>query len=176
MAPTSAIPTFYYVLFGIYEPLLTLTGFIGAIASPQKTHDNQAPWPSGGPPGELPLATLVTVLQLAHVCALIGVVNAFVLHACARHLAFAPALQEKIVRALLTPLLVGDVLHVGVTLWALGESRWDVRSWSPMLWMTLLLGLSLLVPRAMWHLGIWRYVDKRDRQEKGEKGGPNKTK
>ena len=36
MAPTSAIPTFYYVLFGIYEPLLTLTGFLGALADPKK--------------------------------------------------------------------------------------------------------------------------------------------
>lgn len=36
MAPTSAIPTFYYVLFGIYEPILTVTGFLGAIADPKK--------------------------------------------------------------------------------------------------------------------------------------------
>lgn len=36
MTPTSAIPTFYYVLFGIYEPLLTVTGFLGAVVDPKK--------------------------------------------------------------------------------------------------------------------------------------------
>lgn len=35
-APTSAIPTFYYVFFGIYEPILTVTGFLGAMADPKK--------------------------------------------------------------------------------------------------------------------------------------------
>ena len=59
-------------------------------------------------------------------------------------------------------LLIGDFLHVLITLWALGDRKWDVWSWSPLLWTTLLLGLTLLVPRAMWHLGIWRYVHTRD--------------
>jgi len=74
-----------------------------------------------------------------------------------------PALQEKVVGALLTPLVVGDFLHLYVTLWALGEHKWEVRRYSPMLWSTLILGLSLMVPRVAWHLGIGRYVDKRDR-------------
>ncbi|KAI5124937.1 hypothetical protein M0805_007364 [Coniferiporia weirii] len=175
MAPGSAIPTFYYVLFGIYEPLLTITGFVGALVDPKSTHDGQAPWPYGLPPlGDLPLATHVTVLQLAHVCGLVGVINGFVLYACARHLAFAPALQEKIVRALLTPLLVGDVMHILITLWALGDSKWDVKNWTPMLWTTIMLGMTLLVPRVMWHLGIWRYVDNRDGQNR--EGQTNKRK
>ena len=130
-----------------------------------QTHDNQAPWPTGRPPSDpLPRASLVTVVQLAHVCALVGVVNLFVLGAAKRHLAHSPALQEKIVGALLTPLVIGDFLHVGVTLWALGDDCWEPSSWSPLLWTTLLLGLTLLIPRVMWHLGIWRYVDSRDGQ------------
>lgn len=36
MTPTSAIPKFYYLLFGVYEPLVTVTGFLGAIADPKK--------------------------------------------------------------------------------------------------------------------------------------------
>ncbi|KAL5488086.1 hypothetical protein ACEPAI_6194 [Sanghuangporus weigelae] len=163
MAPRSAIPTFYYVLFGVYEPLLTVTGLLGTIADPKKTHDGQAPW-SHPPPEELPLATQVTILQLAHVCALLGVINGFVLRACRRHLAFSPVLQEKIVRALMVPLVIGDALHIGITFWGLGDARWDVRSWSPLLWATLLLGLTLFIPRIMWHLGIWRYVHMRDGQ------------
>ena len=128
-----------------------------------QTHDGQAPW-SQPPPVELPIATKVTILQLAHVCALLGVINGFVLRACRRHLAFSPALQENIVFALMVPLVIGDVLHIAITLCGLGDTRWDVRSWSPLLWVTVLLGLTLFIPRVMWHMGIWRYVHKRDGQ------------
>jgi hypothetical protein len=93
-----------------------------------------------------------------------GVVNFFVLTAIRKHLSTQPAIQEKIVFALMTPLLMGDSMHLFVTLWALGDERWDISQWSPMLWTTIVLGFSLMIPRIMWHLGIWRYVDTRDRQ------------
>lgn len=105
----------------------------------------------------------MTIIQLAHVCALMGLLNVFILTAARKHLAAQPALQEKIVRALFIPLVVGDFMHIYLTLWALGDNRWDITSWSPMLWTTVLAGLSLLIPRVMWHLGIWRYADARDR-------------
>jgi len=165
--PTSAIPAVYYAIFGIYEPLLTVLGCFGALADPKKTHDSQAPWPNNKPPpGPLATATLVTILQLAHVCALVGFINLFVLRATRKHLASQLALQETIVRALLTPLLVGDVVHVVLTLWALDPSeRWAVMSWSPLLSLTVFAGLSLLVPRMMWHAGVGRYVHSRDAVE-----------
>lgn len=100
-------------------------------------------------------------MQLAHVCALVGIINIFVLTA-ARKLNALPALQEKVVFALLAPLLLGDILHLSVTLWSLGDLKWDVVNWSPMLWTTVLIGLSLMIPRIAWHLGIGRYVDRRD--------------
>jgi hypothetical protein len=101
-------------------------------------------------------------MQLAHVCALLGILNIFILGAARKHLGPHPALQEKIVGALFTPLVIGDVIHLYVTLWALGEDKWEVRRYPPMLWTTLIVGLSLLVPRVAWHLGIGRYVHKRD--------------
>ncbi|EPQ59458.1 hypothetical protein GLOTRDRAFT_35098 [Gloeophyllum trabeum ATCC 11539] len=166
--PQSAIPGFYYAVFGFYEPFLTLLGLMGTIVDPKRTHDAQAPWPNGMPPSSpLPQATLVTLFQLAHVCALIGLINVFVLSAARKHLYSQPALQEKIVGALLTPLLCGDVLHLYVTLWALGPERWNVQEWGAVLWSTLLTGLTLIVPRIAWHLGIGRYVDKRDGHFKG---------
>ncbi|KAF8138515.1 hypothetical protein EV363DRAFT_1208209, partial [Boletus edulis] len=144
--PTSAVPDFYYALFAFYEPALTIIGFIGTLCDPETAHNTQAPWSaSSPPPAVLPKASIVTVIQLAH------------------HLASQPALQEKIVRALFIPLLIGDIMHIYVTLWALGDDRWDVSQWSPMLSVTVVLGISLMIPRVMWHLGIWRYVDARDR-------------
>ena len=128
-----------------------------------QTHDQQAPWPSDTPPeGPLPRATLVTIVQLGHVCALLSILNYFVLGAARKYLHPYPALQEKIVGSLLTPLVFGDFMHLYVTFWALGDNRWALSRYTPMLWTTLILGLSLLVPRVAWHLGIGRYVHKRD--------------
>jgi hypothetical protein len=163
MRPTSAIPFPYYTVFAIYEPVLTTLGFVGAMLDPKGTHDYQAPWPNGPPPDELPLATRLTIIQLGHVCALLGLLNVWLLWTARVHLSFHPALQEKVVASLLTPLLIGDVAHLWVTLWALGDQRWNIQNWSPMLFVTFFLGLTLLVPRVMWQLGIGRYVDSRDR-------------
>jgi len=174
---TSALPDFYYALFAFYEPALTIIGFIGALCDPETTHNTQAPWPVGtSPPDILPKASIVTVIQLGHVCALMGLLNLFVLTAARKHLASQPATQEKIIRALLTPLLIGDVLHIYVTLWALGDDRWDVARWSPMLWTTVVLGVSLFIPRVMWHLGVWRYVDARDRIPTPQQGSYSENK
>jgi len=161
--PTSAIPAFYYIVFGWYEPILAILGFVGAMMYPKSVHDQQAPWPSGTPP-EAPLATatMVTLFQLAHVVGLLGSVNFYVLWTARRHLFGQPAIQEKVVGALLTPLLFGDVFHMYVTLWALGDQRWDVKEWSGTLWITMVTGVTLLVSRIAWHLGIGRYVHRRD--------------
>jgi len=163
MSVKSAIPDFYFFCFGAYEPFLTTIGFLGSLVDPTGTHNAQAPWLQDLPPyTTLPTASLVTILQLSHVCALLGLINIFVLSAIRTHLKDQPALQEKIVFSLLTPLLVGDISHLGVTFWALGEHKWDFMNWSPMLWTTVVLGFTLMVPRICWHLGVGRYVDFRD--------------
>jgi len=161
----SALPPIYYAIFCIYEPMLTTMGFIGTLLNPTKTHNIQAPWPPHVvPPVDLPLATKVTIVQLAHVCALVGLINFYLLRTARRYLSNQPALQEKIIGALLLPLLIGDVLHLVVTLWALGDVRWNFSQWSAMLWATVVLGFSLMIPRITWHLGIGRYMDARDRK------------
>jgi len=101
-------------------------------------------------------------MQLAHVCALLGVINMFVLSSARWNLHAFPDLQEKVVFSLLTPLLAGDFFHLYITLSALGDDRWNVRSWTPMLWITVLTGLSLMLPRIAWHLGVGRYMHSRD--------------
>jgi hypothetical protein len=35
-SPTSAIPTFYYIVFGIIEPLITFASLLGGILDPGK--------------------------------------------------------------------------------------------------------------------------------------------
>lgn len=104
------------------------------------------PWPAGvALPQTLPVATTVTILQLAHTCGLLGIINFFVLTAI-RDLR-SPALQEKVATALFTPLVVTDVSHVLVTLYAMGDTRWKVDEWPSIVWITIATGLTLLIPR-----------------------------
>ena len=35
-APSTALPWGYWVIFGLYEPVLAVSGFIGALADPKK--------------------------------------------------------------------------------------------------------------------------------------------
>jgi hypothetical protein len=112
-----------------------------------QAHDLQAPWPPGtAPSAKLPPATLVTFLQLAHTCGLLGFINFFVLNAAKMYIVQLP-IQEKIVASLLTPLLFGDVLHLAITFYALGEYPWNLESWSPLLIITFVTGVSLFIPR-----------------------------
>lgn len=104
------------------------------------------PWPVGvAQPETLPPATIATVLQLAHTCALLGIVNFFVLTSI-RELR-SPALQEKIATSLFIPLLVSDVTHILVTLYGIGDTRWHVYEWPSIIWITIITGLTLLIPR-----------------------------
>lgn len=104
------------------------------------------PWPVGAAlPETLPAATTVTMLQLAHTCALLGILNFFILTA-ARDLR-SPALQEKMAASLFTPLLVSDITHILVTLYGIGDTRWNVDEWPSIIWITIITGLTLLIPR-----------------------------
>ena len=39
LRPTTALPGFYWAIFGLYEPLLAISGFLGALADPKKVRD-----------------------------------------------------------------------------------------------------------------------------------------
>ena len=111
-----------------------------------QTHNMNGPWPVGvALPETLPAATTVTMLQLAHTCALLGILNFFILTA-ARDLR-SPALQEKMAASLFTPLLVSDITHILVTLYGIGDARWNVDEWPSIIWITIITGLTLLIPR-----------------------------
>lgn len=170
----SAVPTIYYAIFAIYEPFLCVLGMIGAFTDPVKvcipqcalssstadlvlkltspilsqTHNMNGPWPVGAVlPELLPAATTVTVLQLAHTCALLGIINFFVLTAV-RNLR-SPALQEKMATSLFTPLLVADISHILVTLYGIGDTKWNLDEWPSIVWITIITGLTLLIPRSV---------------------------
>lgn len=94
----------------------------------------------------------VTILQLVHVGLLMGLINLSIINTTRRYFAKDPNAQEVIYKALFAVLMFGDFAHIGVTLYAMGpEMRWEFGRWSALTWVTMAAGVSLLVPRALWH-------------------------
>jgi len=108
----------------------------------------------------LPPIAHAIICQLAIAHGIIGFINASVLRAV-RELP-SPALQEKIARSLLVPLVVGDVLHIFGTFYGIGDVRWKMKDWPQILWLSIVVGTALFVPRVCWLLGVGRHVETRD--------------
>jgi hypothetical protein len=49
--------------------------------------------------------------------------------------------------SLLAPLLVTDFSHILVTLYGIGDTRWNIDEWPSIVWITIITGLTLLIPR-----------------------------
>jgi len=49
--------------------------------------------------------------------------------------------------SLFTPLIVSDVSHILVTLYGIGDTRWRIDEWSSIVWITIITGITLLIPR-----------------------------
>ena len=165
------LPWPYYFTFAIYEPLLGIVSGIWAFANPREVNGvlqdyrkgeltpytlhltrHLTPRPHGRPrtlQGENDPSTCQ--------CKLSNGPHQRLHHPC-RHFTQDPKAQEVVYKALFTVLMFGDFAHIGVTLYAMGPMRWEVGSWSALTWVTILAGVSLLVPRALWHLGVGRGV------------------
>jgi len=161
--PKSAVPAVYYVIFGIIEPLITFSSLLEAILSPEKVCvssdvarrklrsaqilDRYARQPGGFTEASEAFArtayTVVCQMVVAH--AVIGCVNASVLRTIRR--LPSPTLQEKIARSLLIPLAIGDVMHQLGTFYGMGDVRWKMNEWPEILWLNVVFGILLFVPR-----------------------------
>ena len=84
-------------------------------------------------------------MVVAH--AVIGLVNASVLRTIRR--LPSPTMQEKIARSLLIPLAVGDVMHQLGTFYGMGDVRWKMKEWPEILWLNVVFGILLFVPRCV---------------------------
>jgi hypothetical protein len=101
------------------------------------------------------------MLQLVNVFFLMALINLSIINATRRYFAQDPKAQEVVYKALFTVLMFGDFAHIAVTLYAMGSMKWEFGSWSALTWATIIIGVSLLVPRALWHLGVGRDVPTR---------------
>jgi hypothetical protein len=88
-----------------------------------------------------------------------ALINLFIINAARHSFKQDPGAQEVVYKALFTVLMYGDFAHIAVTLYAMGpEMRWAFGNWSALTWVTIIAGITLLVPRALWHLGVGRDV------------------
>ncbi|KAF9780145.1 hypothetical protein BJ322DRAFT_1221113 [Thelephora terrestris] len=155
----SAVSTFYYVVFGVIEPLLTLASLLEAVLDPEKLINRHGPWKSDfkGAPGVPPVTAREIACQIALAHAVIGLINASVLRAIRR--LPSQASQEKIAKSLFLPLAIGDVSYLFEVLYGTGNVRWKFGDWPRI---NVIVGIGFFIPRVCWLLGIGRYVETRD--------------
>ncbi|KAE9976713.1 hypothetical protein EG328_002428 [Venturia inaequalis] len=126
------LPPFPNLIFTIFEPLSLLAGFLSPLLTPQYFISSQLPTPSPpntpSPTTPPPTDTTTTLLarQLGNTYLLLGLLGLFILHTTS---------EVKVVRAYLWALWVGDIGHVGFTLWAMGwEGFVCVAGWNAVVW------------------------------------------
>ncbi|KAF8989256.1 hypothetical protein BDQ17DRAFT_478317 [Cyathus striatus] len=159
----SFLPNFYYYWFSVYEPVLVTAGFVGTLLNPLQTYNAQAPTTPSSNNG-LTVNSLITTLEFSYLSFVIGLVNLFFFRAIRTNsfLMHNPKAQRGLIRAMLVPLLAGDILHLMVTLYAVhaaGYTWWDVASWSSTTWTSVSVGMTLTIPRLAWLTTLIRRGD-----------------
>lgn len=105
------------------------------------------PWSSSSTEaGEaLPPTVHAIICQTVVAHMVIGFLIASILRAIRR--LPSPALQEKIARSLMISLAIGDILHLFGTFYGIGDVRWKVEDWPQVLWLSIVVGIALFIPR-----------------------------
>ncbi|WVO14905.1 hypothetical protein L204_102545 [Cryptococcus depauperatus] len=156
---SKVLPPFYYYYFWIFESVLTIAGGISAIVDPIK-------WTANLMPSYLERSTLnmghtsrgqTITGQLGSCFLLLGMISVSLFYLFKKHLNDQPVIQEKLVRGLLIPLAIADLLHTGMTLLPLPVSHLKNPSeWTFMLHATVWITLGLFIVRIAWLFGIGR--------------------
>ncbi|KAL0244004.1 hypothetical protein I308_105267 [Cryptococcus tetragattii IND107] len=160
---TSVLPAPYFYFFWLLEPILTVAGGVSAIYDPISFGGNTLP-------RNIERATLkmgntvrgqIVVSELGSCFMLLAMISFSLFYLFKRHLEDKPVLQEKLVKGLLIPLAVADVLHIAVTLLPLPMSHLENPSqWTYILHSTVWITSSLFIVRLAWLFGIGRATAK----------------
>ena len=131
----------------------------------------------------LPPTVHAIICQTAVAHVVIGCISASILRTIRR--LPSQTLQEKMARSLMISLAIGDVLHLFGTFYGIGDVRWKAEDWPQVLWLNIIVGLALFIPRyagttpnprggdsyhyrVCWLLGIGRFVATRDSRLNGK--------
>jgi|ERR1700761_7552710 len=132
-----------------------LAGFLAPVLSPAYFITSQLPASYSTAPAKTVLSSIVAndattkllALQLGNTYLLLGLLGVFILNTTT---------ELKVVRAYLFALWLGDIGHVGFTLWAMGwKGSVNVGLWSPVAWGNIGLTLCLFGMRSLYFLGAF---------------------
>jgi hypothetical protein len=91
--------------------------------------------------------TTLLAWQLGNAYLLLGFLGVFILNTTT---------ELKVVRAYLFALWLGDIGHIGFTLWAMGwKGTTDIGSWSAVVWGNVGITLFLFALRSVYFLGVF---------------------
>ncbi|WVQ76441.1 hypothetical protein IAR50_006108 [Cryptococcus sp. DSM 104548] len=158
-ARQSVLPGPYYYFFWLVEPLLTVAGGVSAIYDPVKFAKDSLPLTiekASALVGKSVRGQLVTT-QLGSCFLLLAMISFSLFWVIKKHFNENPAVQQKLVKALLIPLAIADLIHIGLTLLALPVSHLqDPSAWTYVLKGNVWITSVLFLVRSSWLLGIAR--------------------
>ncbi|WVR03368.1 hypothetical protein IAU60_000359 [Kwoniella sp. DSM 27419] len=155
----SVLPKSYYYFFWLAEPILTIAGGLSAIIRPREFANDllsqrveRSTWDIGRSSRGQILAG-----ELGSCFMLLAMISLSLVYLFKKHLDDRPAVLEKMVKGLLVPLAIADLLHIAVTFLPLPISHIrSPRDWSHVLHCTIWITSTLFIVRVSWLLGIGR--------------------
>ncbi|WVQ80293.1 hypothetical protein IAT38_002398 [Cryptococcus sp. DSM 104549] len=159
MPSASPLPPHYYYFFLFLEPILTIAGAFRAIVDPTGFARDLVPVKieraSSGWGGSIRGRAVTS--ELGSCFLLLALISLSLFRLFKKHLEDKPMLQEKMVKGLLVPLAIADILHIAVTLLQLPMSHLQSPSqWTYLLHSTVWITTGLFITRVSWLLGIAR--------------------
>ncbi|WVQ94098.1 hypothetical protein IAU59_001176 [Kwoniella sp. CBS 9459] len=155
----SVLPSKYYYFFWLVEPALTIAGGLSAILYPEDfARDilSERVERSTMAMGRTSRGQMI-ICELGSCFTLLAMISLSLLYIIKKHLNDRPKIQEKLVKGLLVPLAIADILHIAVTLLPLPVSHIKTPSeWTHILHCTVWITSGLFAVRVAWLLGIGR--------------------
>ncbi|KAF4466063.1 hypothetical protein FALBO_7076 [Fusarium albosuccineum] len=140
----SSLPSFPRVVFTIIEPISLVGGFLGAVTNPAWFIGEQVPQKHVP---VTPESSIVVAWQLGNLYLLLAFIGLAVLSTTS---------ENKVVRAYLVALWLGDVGHIGFSCYGLGWNRlMNPAGWNAMTWGNIGMTLFLLLTRTAYFTGLF---------------------
>ncbi|VUC33165.1 unnamed protein product [Clonostachys rosea] len=138
------LPPIPRVIFSILEPISLVGGFLGAVADPSWFMAQQIPQTQTVSTTE---GAVIVTMQLGNLYLLMAFMGLFILNTTS---------EAKVVRAYLLALWLGDIGHVGISLYGLGwDKAMNISEWNGTTIGNVAVTIFLFVTRSSYFLGLF---------------------
>ncbi|KAF4339272.1 hypothetical protein FBEOM_6808 [Fusarium beomiforme] len=140
----SSLPTFPRIVFTVVEPISLVAGFVGAVIDPAWFIGEQSPQKNDVDASH---NSIIIAWQLGNLYLLLAFIGIAVL---------STTTENRVVRAYLVALWLGDVGHVGFSSYGLGWHKLSSPSqWNAVTWGNIAMTLFLLFTRTAYLTGFF---------------------